>query len=283
MSVDLDRQMREYGRHMDEHQGSLSFQDVLDRAEGMQVIPSPADRQPSPRRRWTAGAAALVVLIILTAVWLLPGNDQAPDPVDQPTPTVAPVRSDFPESGPIEAGTYRIEPSVSTVASVTLTLPDGWEAQDGLPYALSDSGPDAEAFFYFVTVSEISSEPCVGPSGLAVGPSVDDLVSALLGQPLTETSGPIDTTLGGIPAKRIDMTVPDDVDTAGCNVPGGLQIWYRGLADNYFVLLEDGTASVYILDINGERQVFLTQVRAGTSTEDIAELQAIVDSITFDE
>jgi hypothetical protein len=66
-------------------------------------------------------------------------------------------------------------------------------------------------------------------------------------------------------------------------VPGGLQIWYRGLADNYFVLLEDGTASVYILDINGERQVFLTQVRAGTSTEDIAELQAIVDSITFDE
>ena len=59
----------------------------------------------------------------------------------------------------------------------------------------------------------------------------------------------------------------------------GLQIWYSQPADKYFVLLADGSASVYILDVDGERQVFMTQVRSATTDENRAELQAVVDSI----
>ena len=59
----------------------------------------------------------------------------------------------------------------------------------------------------------------------------------------------------------------------------GLQIWYSAPADKYFVLLADGIASVYVVDVDGQRQVFLTQYRSATSDEDVRELQTILDSI----
>jgi hypothetical protein len=36
---------------------------------------------------------------------------------------------------------------------------------------------------------------------------------------------------------------------------------------------------VCIVDVDGQRQVFLTQYRSATSDEDLRELQAILDSI----
>lgn len=78
------------------------------------------------------------------------------------------------------------------------------------------------------------------------------------------------------------MTVPDDLDAASCRLGEHLQIWYSPPADKYFVLLDDGTASVYILDVKGERQVFLTQYRAGATADDISEMQTILDSIKID-
>ena len=196
--------------------------------------------------------------------------------------TVAAARSDFPPSGPVEAGTYHIPSSAWSVAGVTVTMPDGWETQHGPPTAIKHSDQDGELAFYFVIVDAIFADPCVGVEGGEVGPSVDDLVMALLDQPFTKISEPIDTILGGLPAKRIDLTVPDDFDTAACNVPAGLQIWYSQPADKYLVALADGTVSVYIFDVNGERQVFYTQHRTGTSADDISEMQEVVESITID-
>jgi hypothetical protein len=45
------------------------------------------------------------------------------------------------------------------------------------------------------------------------------------------------------------------------------------------VLLRDGIASVYIVDVDGRRHVFMTQHRSGTSEGDVAQLQAVLDSI----
>ncbi len=94
---------------------------------------------------------------------------------------------------------------------------------------------------------------------------------------------PVDTTFGGYPATRIDLTVPKDFDLATCNLADiGLQIWYSRLADQNFVLLKHGIASVYIVDVDGERQVFVTQHRSATSPKELAELQAVLDSITIE-
>ena len=64
--------------------------------------------------------------------------------------------------------------------------------------------------------------------------------------------------------------------------PYGLQIWYSEPADKYFVLLDVATASVYVVDVDGKRQVFLTQVAKSTSAADRAELQTVLDSIRIE-
>ncbi len=45
------------------------------------------------------------------------------------------------------------------------------------------------------------------------------------------------------------------------------------------MLILDGIASVYVVDVDEQRQVFLTQHRPATSEQDLRELQAILDSI----
>lgn len=133
-------------------------------------------------------------------------------------------------------------------------------------------------------VDAIYADACEGSNGelMDVGPSVDDLAAALLQQRGPLASGPIDTTLGGYPATRIDLTVPEGFDLKPCSLESiGLQIWYCAPADKYFVLLPDGIVSVYIVDVDGQRQVFLTGGSA-TSDEDVRELQAILDSIQIE-
>lgn len=182
---------------------------------------------------------------------------------------------------PVEPGTYRIPRSGWSIADFTVTFPRDWTVQYGHNYLKHSDAPD-EFGFYAVVVDAIYPDACQGSNGepREVGSKVDDLAAALLEQSGPTTSGPIDTTLGGYPATRIDLTVPKGSDLKACNAAGiGLQIWYSPTADKNFVLLSDGTASVYIVDVDGERQVFLTQYRSGASAKDLRELQAVLDSI----
>jgi hypothetical protein len=186
------------------------------------------------------------------------------------------------EAVAIEAGTYRIPESYWSHVDFTVTIPAGWTVQYGHVYA-KPTGTPSDLGFYAVVVDAIYADSCVGSNGdlMAVGPGVDDLAAALLQQPGPLASGPVATTLGGYPATRIDLTVPEGFDLEACTVKGvGLQIWYSRPADKYFVLQADEVASVYILDVDGQRQVFMAY-RPTVSDADPAELQAVLDSIVI--
>ena len=199
------------------------------------------------------------------------------------TTTPATAHSEWP-NGPVEPGTYHVASSAWSVADVTITIPPGWESEYGAPAALKHSDQEEELGFYFVTVDAIYSDPCQGEGELIdVGPSVDDMAKALLEQPFTVANEPEDTTLGGLPAEMIELTVPDDLDTAACRMGELLQVWYSPPTDKYLVLLGDGTTSVYIVDVKGERQVFITWHRTRTTAADLNEMQTIVESIKIDE
>ena len=137
-------------------------------------------------------------------------------------------------------------------------------------------------------VDEIYADPCEGERGpiVAAGPKVNDLVDALLEQPGTAATKPVRTTIGGLPATRIDLEVPKGADLRSCFLadfgPPGLQIWFSNPTDKYFVLMPDCTACVYVVDVDGERQVFLTQHGPAASDEDLRELQSMLDSIHID-
>src|SRR4029453_5037583 len=206
-------------------------------------------------------------------------------PSATPSPAAAATATPLPyntEMVPIEAGTYRIPESYWSHVDFSVTIPEGWTVQYGHVYA-RPTGAMSDLGFFARGVDAIYADGGVGSNGdlMKVGPSVDDLAAALLRQPGPQASGPVATTLGGYPATRIDLTVPAGVDREACTVKGvGLQIWYSRPADKYFVLQADEVASVYLLDVDGQRQVFMAY-RPTTSDGDPAELQAVLDSIVI--
>jgi hypothetical protein len=214
------------------------------------------------------------------------------------TPAVGPgvTGSPLPSSDEpvaIEPGTYRIPRSAWSVADFTVTFPKGWTVQYGHVYAKHPDADD-ELGFYAVTVDEIYADACAGSNGelIEVGPSVLDLAAALFTQVGPRAEGPFGAetstevilgTLGGYPAIEIDLYSLKGFDLTGCNAADiGLQIWYSPPADKNFVLLRDGIAWVYILDVDGQRQVFLAQHRSPVSGKDMQELQAVLDSIRIE-
>ena len=182
----------------------------------------------------------------------------------------------------IEPGRYRIPKSEWSAADFTVTFPEGWSVQYGHVYHQTDQREET-AEFYAIDLDEIYTDSCHG-EGIpkALGPGVDDLVTALLEQKGTVASEPVETTVGGYTATRIDLKIPRRLDLKDCRLAEddvlGLQIWHSAPADKYFVLQPRGTASIYILDVAGERQVFVTQQFAPTP-KDRAEVQAVLDSI----
>jgi hypothetical protein len=245
--------------------------------------------------RCLTSATIVLMALLLATLGAAPGvSGQATDepPASDPSPAHSPTAvaaglafpvSDDPVS--VEPGTHRIPTSAWSVADLTVTFPEGWTVQYGHVFA-GHPDEDDEFGFYPVVVDSIWAEACAGSESgdpIVVGPSVDDLVAALLQQPGPTASAPVETTLGGYPATRIDLTVPEGFALDACNAAGvGLQIWYSPAADKNFILLADGSASVYILDVDGERQVFLVQHGDTTSDEDLAELQAVLDSIQIE-
>lgn len=182
----------------------------------------------------------------------------------------------------IEPGRYRIPKSEWSAADFTVTFPDGWTVQYGHVYHQNDKhGETAE--FYAIDLDEVYTDSCHG-EGIPrpLGPGVDGLVTALLEQKGTVASEPVETTVGGHPVTRIDVEIPKRLDLADCRLADdgilGLQLWYSAPADKYFVLQPTGVASIYALDVDGDRQVFLTQQFSPTP-EERAEVRGVLESI----
>jgi hypothetical protein len=241
---------------------------------------TPIERRGVRRRRThTVLAAAAVVVVLLGVVGglrvLHPGEAAAPDFVDQP-PRSLPT-----EDGLVEPGTYLVPSSTRSAVDFTITFPEDWRVRDGYLFD-THSDQDDELDIEPFVVTKIYANACQGQNGAQtpVGPTVDDLVDALLAQP-----GPakttVQTTLGGYPATRVDLRLPDRLQTKNCfEGPGtGVQIWLNG-PKNYLVLDPNGLLSIYVADVDGERAVFTSQYRpALTSPEDKAELQQVLGSI----
>jgi hypothetical protein len=123
-----------------------------------------------------------------------------------------------------------------------------------------------------------------------VGPTADDLATALNTLNGPGASPPTAVTVGGRPGKKVELSIPADVDVTTCDSDGDFPIfgrWYTDVPDSTF-----GAApwtygngqhnTVYIVDVDGTRQVIDTMYLPGTSAADRAELEQIVASIRFE-
>ena len=166
----------------------------------------------------------------------------------------------------------------------TFTVPTGWSSNAD-SFINKDYGGPAEVAFTPWEITHVFSDGCHTAGHLVeVGPTVDDLANALATQKGRDTVGPTGTTFAGHPAKRVELTVPSNWDSAKCDTdfvrnwtdPGGdTSGGWRSQPGQTDVL--------YVLEVDGKRIVIGTWYLPGASEADVTQLEAIIASIQFEE
>jgi hypothetical protein len=233
-------------------------------------------------------ALAAVVVVAIAGLNLLPGGSGpgvAPSPTPSPAPTVFPRPSGSPSDsgymppiGELGAGTYEAVSEFDLVP-FSFTVPDGWYSAGWYIANGATERPRPGLLVAFVPVGNLYADPCVSVlASPAIGPTVDDLAAAAAAIPGTVASPTRDVTLDGRAAKLVEYVIPE---SEACALDK-FMIW-RDQADGD--LWEEApfgeTIRMWILDVDGHRFAITAVYQPTSSEADRAELQAIVESVTF--
>jgi hypothetical protein len=224
-------------------------------------------------------AAMLLVLLVSGAIavgaGLLPWlND------DADTTILAPAAWEDQELTVVEPGTYSLD--VPGDVRVTFTLGVGWERVDVTQY-LYGNGKSLN----IEVVDNLYAQTChwkQGPRKPAVGPSVDDLANALAAMSGWEATAPSDILLDGHAGKRVQLVAPPD--SSSCDEaddePERYLFHVKAEPRVRPVIRDSEHIDVWIVDVHGTRVVIIAGSSPRPLASDLAQLQAVIDSIKFD-
>jgi hypothetical protein len=199
-------------------------------------------------------------------------------PTSVPTATAAPTPSPTPvptlPNGLIPPGTYQ-------AGFVTYTLPAGWTTFNS-EIILTDGSnpPNGMAIALWQDIGTVYKDPCHADnsSWSANALTVDALVAALVAQKRGSAVTPTNVTIDGLAAKQIDLMVPLDVNIAACD-RGSYTSWTTTTGGDRFNQGPGQHDLIDILAVNGRTSVIQRSFYPANTAADLAELQAIIDSI----
>ena len=243
-------------------------------------------------------AGAAILAVALAGVYFVPklGGIGGPGATPTLSPSPSPLAAAPLTEGALAPGAYYADESrVNNVAGLTFTLPAGWSAGPVLPpqgslnehpaIVYKDVEDPAGLWLESWTVDAIYPDICHWRgTGSPVGPAAGDLVAALAAQTGREASTVSDVTLGGFPAKQIETVTPDQ-ESAFCD--GGLFNFWPGVGPNTEFTglgtnMSNETVVIYAADVGGNRLVITASHLPGASAQDLAELDAIVESMQIE-
>ena len=230
---------------------------------------------------------------IATATPATPTTPTTPTVIASPSASAA--LTGFPE-GPLKAGTHTAaplntangegvchappqpgcsEPPSGDDIRFTITVPDGWEGVGaGIWLAGPGNGPPDGAGVLFGRGGWLLSDPCQATNpDVSTGTTVADFVDAVVAHPILDTTPPVDVELAEYAGEYFDLQVPADLSTCEFYRPWEPGIYAQGPSHQWHQ---------WVLDVDGDRVVVQSFDFPGTSAEDRAELQAIVDSIKIE-
>lgn len=167
---------------------------------------------------------------------------------------------------------------------VSFSVPPGWDfwlhgfsgqARAGLASGIENEGYTATVVF--VVVSNIYRDPCHSQQGLfdpPIGPTVDDLVTALARLPGFVVAGPIDDTVGGLPAKTLAQT--PTVAEGTCD--GGSDPMLATPTGGRYA---GGTQVTRVLMVGGTRLMVLSWTPLPDPADAAADVAAILKTVRF--
>jgi hypothetical protein len=248
------------------------------------------------------GAAAVVVALVVGSRLLAPaaagtvGSASSASPAAtaaaSPSLSIEPTPSPSASAGPSTFAIYQAEADGSL--GIDVTVAPGWGGDQGMG-TLEKSDLVGMIVFRDSPRLFVPRDPCRWLSTLPKKPSttVASYVTALGAQLSRQASAPKDIKIDGYAGKRITLHVPEDLEsdgTSGGVFPACDQSHFCSLADPVSYPT-DGCAryhqapgqidEVSIVNVNGTVVLIFAAYYPETSPGDVAELRAIVDSITF--
>jgi hypothetical protein len=238
-----------------------------------------------------AATASTVFLVSACATGQGIGSGTPGAPTAAPTtvPTAAPSATPalLPSDSPLAPDRYRMA-SAGEVgpapATLSITAPSTWTLADA-DYVFKNDFADTGPFFMVWQISNRFNHPCSAHTLLkpAPGPGIDELLTALAGQPGI-TAGPLtDVTVDGYSGKYVELTVATDIATCpvdnGDAPLSGFWLWASPDGDRRYVQGSDETDRIYAIDVEGNRFTFFAGFQKRATAADRTELQAIIDSI----
>lgn len=224
------------------------------------------------------------------------------DPVEATAPPTAPSSSGASplQDGPVTPGRYRFTipntceegDPIGCPADVVppppldleVTVPAGWQHWREFQLITPDGdgsptqAPDGAALVMGWTTFQVglSSEPCSDVShqkpDVSVGPTVADFVDAVEAQEALDVTRPVDMRLGGYPARFFSLDAPADL--SGCEE-------WRPWDPGFYAQGPRNHWDVWVVDVNGDRVLIVTQYFPETPAEIKTELRAMAESLRF--
>jgi hypothetical protein len=208
----------------------------------------------------------------------------SPAPSTSPSPRLAPAMP----AGDLEPGaTYALDLEGGQGLLLTVPAP-GWFSIDTWFLGKNETGADLFSMTLLpYRVANVYANPCHWLSSARrppVGPTVDDLAAALVEQEGPKGLPPTVVTVGGYSGKKVELSIPSDVDTDTCD-EGDFGRWSPTADPEHYGPFTYGRGqhdTVYIIDVDGIRWVIDTNYLPGTSAASLAELEQLITSIRFE-
>jgi hypothetical protein len=236
-------------------------------------------------------ATAAVVAVAVVGINLLPGGQTGagglPPPASPSTPPPSPPPSPSPTPEPTASlvthtltpfGPGGFDDENPRAASITFTFdaPASWQKFEEIGVWIDGNGPPDGADLMFFRGGGLFSDPCLtaeeaeAAADVPVGPTVDDLVTALVDHPSLDVTSPVDVTLAGFSGKYLDLLIPDDISACA---------YYKPLDGHHYAQGPGQRWHMWVLDVDGVRVLVETNDFAETSAQRLAEEQAMIDSL----
>jgi hypothetical protein len=230
-------------------------------------------------------AAAAVVVVAVVGYNLLPNRGGIVGGPPTPTPLVSPSPVPPLPSGSMAAGTYSVTDAALTLVPYTVTVPVGWTGGDGASRGEAGDGNGVRLTTWIIT--HVYANSCQWTGTLNPVTDKAGLVAALTAQVGHAHSTPVETTIGGLPATKITLSLDTAFDVATCDTtPSGdgiVRLWPDPGPDEGggWPISPGQTTTVFVIEAKGRVMVLMTVQRNDSPAADVAALQQILDSVVF--
>jgi hypothetical protein len=304
MSRDLNDLLRAYGRQIEQDLKALP-------ERSGDPAGSPSDQLAERRTRrahrssWMLTAATIALIALVTSLLfpsaLLEGSpmnrkatgwvlglclmagctstvENSTPTIGSATPTSAPSTAPSPDVfdgvGMVEPGRYRVN---RFGTPIELTVPKFWYRFAS--FALSGDGDSFVAFF---DIAQVPTDACKWEqSKTAIGPTVQDLVTALTTQQNTVATTPEPRDLDGHPGVYLEVRQPAGLDLQNCDLQYAVG-WFDRIGNEVPTVGSDGFNAIWAVDLgDGQRVVITWGSYQPLSDKQRAVVQSIVDSLTI--